>query len=509
MQKMLNQMKTSSFWQLGERVDKLITIEYLPIKARLHILCGTYAASTLFCIGLLSRLLAPDLPTFGIIFYFTAILTVSSLIGFFIIAYNIYVESYVNPHVLSIVTIFLFLIVYTISIMYVGVVGGLLMFALVIVILMLNLMGTLWGYFILLCLFIVTLLVGYSWQFGSPTLDYLAISDPTNFDTWFRGSVAWFIMAGLMAYTHIVVHGELSKSLKIQAHVIDKLRDEKLKNAEIVSEQETIREQLDIRHRLDLSQRIAGLLAHDLSNSMTPILGNVDLLLENNQRNGADIQTFHSLKEIRVAALDIREMLSELQDFNRKSNAPLTSMNLLEEIHRTLADLQQMMPTEITIDVKGVPDLALADDRDAIEIYGSPELFRQLLEILILASRKSLDQRGVIEVDVQKVRLSSDLVKRWGLQEYYFDSRWIELNIRLEGEVVDDAASLLFASSRADVSINKGLLGSSAIETKPHAFSMGDSLLKIFKAEVDHRAAISGEKSISIYFPSSQALTIG
>jgi signal transduction histidine kinase len=505
----LNKIKIDSFWQLAELVNKRISVGYLSKMSRLRILRGTYATLTLFGFGVLSGLLAPDLETFSYIFNFTVFCTVLALIGFSILAYIIHLESDVNPSVISVITVLFFTLVYVVCLQYIGAVGGVVLFALVIVILALNFMGTLWGYFFLLYLFIVSLLVGYNWQFSPTIVGYAAITDPSDFMTWVRGSVFWLLMAGLVAYTHIVVHGDLAKSLKTQAHVIGKLKDEKVRNAEIVSEQEAVREQFDIRHRLDLSQRIAGLLAHDLSNSMTPILGNVDLLLEKSQPVGASTQTFDSLKEIEAAALDIRVMLSELQKFNRESNAPLTSINMLVEIDRTLADLRSIMPADITLSFIENPDVAASVDLSAITIYGSPDLFRQLLEIVILAARASLDHIGVIRVAVTRERLSSDLVKCWGLQEYYVDSRWVELNIGLEGEVIDGDASLLFAALGSDVVSDMRLVGSSTIETKPLAFSMGHSLLKLFKAEIDHKVSITGEKSISIYFPSSQVLSRG
>lgn len=157
--------------------------------SRLRILRGTYATITLFGFGVLSGLLSPDLETFGLIFNFTAFLTVLTLIGFLTLAYIVHIESYVNPMLISVITVLFFTIGYVVCMKYIGAVGGLVLFALLIVILALNFMGTLWGYFFLLYLFIVSLLVGYNWQFSPAIIDYVAITDPSNFMTWVRSAV--------------------------------------------------------------------------------------------------------------------------------------------------------------------------------------------------------------------------------------------------------------------------------------------------------------------------------
>ena len=132
-----------------------------------------------------------------------------------------------------------------------------------------------------------------------------------------------------------------------------------------IHEQKIHNERMRQVERIDAIGRLAGGIAHDLNNLLSPILGYGELLLKNTSQNSE--QRKH-IKEILNACLRARDLVSRLLAFCRKQPLNLKSVNINETINGMESLLRRTIPEDIEIKIVMTPDLpAVIVDTGQIE----------------------------------------------------------------------------------------------------------------------------------------------
>jgi PAS domain S-box-containing protein len=154
-----------------------------------------------------------------------------------------------------------------------------------------------------------------------------------------------------------------------------------------------LEEQLRQTQKAEALGTLAGGIAHDINNTLVPILGTVDLLLY----DAAEGEMSESLKDIQGAAMKIKDMVRQILAFSRNSSPEQEQIDLVPEVGRALRMLRSMVPTTISLDL----ECALASAPAAVT---ETQLHQVMMNLISNAA-------GAIGSDKGSIRIMIDLAE--------------------------------------------------------------------------------------------------
>jgi two-component system cell cycle sensor histidine kinase/response regulator CckA len=168
-----------------------------------------------------------------------------------------------------------------------------------------------------------------------------------------------------------------------------------------VTEQKMIEQERDLlttrllqSQKMEAIGRLAGGVAHDLNNLLSPVLGYAELLLT---RNSADPTQEGAIRAIHQAALRAKEMVAQLLAFGRKQALTLKPVDINQLVIDFTPLLRQVIPTNIklTTTLKSKLPLVKAD-------AGQLE---QVLLNLIVNARDAMPDGGEMTIGTNRIEL--------------------------------------------------------------------------------------------------------
>jgi len=161
-----------------------------------------------------------------------------------------------------------------------------------------------------------------------------------------------------------------------------------------LAEQETLylQEQFAQAQKLESIGRLAGGVAHDLNNLLSPILGYGEMLLEDTPENDPRRE---SLKQILYAGKRARDLVRQLLAFSRKQTLEFKPIDLNELLTRFEKLLCRTIREDVVIHLDLEPSLAL--------IKGDVGQLEQVVMNLAVNARDAI-------VDVGKITIETDNV---------------------------------------------------------------------------------------------------
>lgn len=162
-----------------------------------------------------------------------------------------------------------------------------------------------------------------------------------------------------------------------------------------ISERRRLESQVQHMQRIESIGQLAAGIAHDYNNLMTVVLGNSDIIRENDALRGQDAESLEAIQESaeRAAALT-----AQLLAFSRRK------MMTVSEIHpsRMLTQLAGMMQRLIGKDIELVVDV----DEDLPAISVDVGMIEQTVVNLVLNARDAMPNGGRLRISAHAVQIS-------------------------------------------------------------------------------------------------------
>lgn len=184
----------------------------------------------------------------------------------------------------------------------------------------------------------------------------------------------------------------------------------------------------EVRHyqKLTTIGALAGGIAHEFNNLLTPILGYSEFLMK---QFGSENEYYTDIEEIHKAGTRAKEIVEQILPFSRKETdtASYASINLDVVIRDAIKMIQLIVPPNIRVELQ-------MDDQDA-NIYGNATQIHQVLLNLYSNAIQSMEaDGGVLTVCTRRVR-------REELPENYremADAEYVEILVADTGCGMDD-----------------------------------------------------------------------
>lgn len=237
----------------------------------------------------------------------------------------------------------------------------------------------------------------YGWRaeevLGRSVRDLLHAGDPTAFDAAYRELLLEDAWAGVLTPRR-----RSGEEVVIEARW-SLVRDASgaprsvLAIATDVTEQRRMEHQLIRAQRLQAVGTLAGGLAHDLRNVLTPVMMSLELLREGE----TDPLRRELLETVERNTRRASDIVSQVLSFARGLDGQRVEVHVRQLLHELARFVQQTFPPDF--------ELSLVTSPDVRAVRGDPTQVHQVLVNLLLNARDAMPDGGRVEVRADDVRI--------------------------------------------------------------------------------------------------------
>nr|WP_319495021.1 PAS domain S-box protein [uncultured Desulfobacter sp.] len=167
------------------------------------------------------------------------------------------------------------------------------------------------------------------------------------------------------------------------------------------------KEKLELQTQLNLSQklesigRLAGGVAHDLNNLLTPILGYCEILMEEIDKNASHQK---KLKSIYQAGQGARSLISQLLAFSRKQTLDFS----LIDVDKVISAFKKLLRRTIREDIR----IEINDSPGAKTIMADRNQLEQIIMNLAVNAADAMPSGGTLTINTDMARLDETYASR-------------------------------------------------------------------------------------------------
>jgi len=163
-----------------------------------------------------------------------------------------------------------------------------------------------------------------------------------------------------------------------------------------ISERKKLEEQLFQAQKMDSLGRLAGGVAHDLNNLLTPILGYAELLQNKTDMNPSINNDLHQIQE---AALRARELTQQLLAFGRKQVLEIKTFDLSEIVRGYDKILRRTIRENIQVE--------LDIHRHPVPVRSDMAKIGQIIVNLAINAQDAMPDGGTLKIITSRVHVNS------------------------------------------------------------------------------------------------------
>lgn len=227
------------------------------------------------------------------------------------------------------------------------------------------------------------------------------------------GRTVWIHARAVPIYDE---HGEL---VRIDSILVDATQEK-----QIAWERQQLEQHLEQKQRLESLGVLAGGIAHDFSNLLTVISGNLQFLRESLQLGPAESK---ALGDMETAVRNASDMTRSLQAFSRPNKPEIVTVDLNELIQEVYRFLRRLIP--VRIDFQFIPATS------PCMVSADPAQLQQVLINVCLNARDAVTAHG--QIDVRTRSISRDELPG-ELRREAENARYVELSVSDSGQGMDE-----------------------------------------------------------------------
>jgi PAS domain S-box-containing protein len=111
---------------------------------------------------------------------------------------------------------------------------------------------------------------------------------------------------------------------------------------------QALEDQLQQAQKIEALGTLAGGIAHDINNTLIPIIGTVDLMLLDAPQ---DSELSQGLQDVMNAAVRVKELVRQILAFSRHEGSERSATDMGRELAATLRMLRSMVPATVSLDL--------------------------------------------------------------------------------------------------------------------------------------------------------------
>ncbi|MBF0278326.1 MAG: PAS domain S-box protein [SAR324 cluster bacterium] len=206
----------------------------------------------------------------------------------------------------------------------------------------------------------------------------------------------WDVILSGKVWKNQIINKKKNGELYTESITISPVIDQKGVITHFISHKRDITQELDLENQLRQSQKLesmgilAGGIAHEFNNLLSPILGYTEMLLEEQSEKMLD---YSPLQEISNAGQRAKALVQQILTFSRKSASERKPVQLAEIVEEAMQFLLHTLPSSISISTDIDPNLP--------EIFASPHEIHQVLLNLCINASHAMPKNGALKIELK------------------------------------------------------------------------------------------------------------
>ena len=167
-----------------------------------------------------------------------------------------------------------------------------------------------------------------------------------------------------------------------------------------ITETRRLQDQLHQAQKMEAIASLAGGIAHNFNNALTPIIGNIDLL---EMAHGQDEKTMGSLKDMKTSGLRMAHLTSQLLAYAEGGKYNPQIQSLSDFVDATLPLIQHTLDPAVRVET----DLPL----DVKDVEADSTQMQMVLSAIMGNSNEAMEGPGRIRISTRNMDLDQEIIK--------------------------------------------------------------------------------------------------